>query len=100
MIDAGPELTSDGRSLAADLGLLFARALLEHAPDRLRWDVVTGSPRHVSFHQPVLRGFRGDVPLEPFRISTVCALKVLGGSADSGCWTMALDHWRGEIVEG
>jgi len=50
-----PELTNAGYSLAADAGLLFARALLRHHPG-VRWDIVRKPKRDMAFQLPVLVG--------------------------------------------
>ena len=55
-VDPGPGLTEAGEALAADLGLLFARALRYGNEDRLPWDIVERPRLDVSYLRPVVKG--------------------------------------------
>jgi hypothetical protein len=59
--EKGLELTNAGYALAADAGLLFARALVRHYPN-VRWDIVRKPKRDMAFRLPVLVGPGTGVP--------------------------------------
>ena len=53
-----PKLTNVGYAVAADMGLLVAKLLLEACRPKVEWMLVTKPKRDSSYHLPVLTGIR------------------------------------------
>ena len=71
------ELTEESFSIAFDVGLYLAAAMMEACPG-LRWSTEPGR-RFVDYGQPVLRPFVGDVPMNPIRLAIVQAYGLTQG---------------------
>ena len=93
----GAKLTDSGYALAADVGLLMARALLEQHP-HLEWTVVRRPKSDASYNQPVLQGF-GHVHFDPVGVAVAQAWGVLRGTRDGGRWPELLELWSGMAAE-
>ena len=91
-VDPGPVLTEVGEALAADLSLLFARALMDGNEGRLRWGVVEGPRSDVSFLLPAIHGF-GRMHCDPVLVVTTIATGVVRGSRDCSEFAAALESW-------
>lgn len=79
----GPiDLTDTGFALAADLGLLVARSLLQ-VRSAIRWEVLKKPKNAASYRQPVLVGF-GKLYLDPVRGSTAEAFRVIRDDDSAG----------------
>jgi hypothetical protein len=87
------QLTEPGYSLAADLGLLVAKLLIESNP-AICWKVLRRPRSEVSFNQPVLVGF-GKIHLDPVRGSVAEALRALREDAGGSAWARTFEYWRG-----
>ena len=83
--------TPQGFALAADMGLLLARALLEQHP-HLEWTVVRRPKADVSYNQPVLSGF-GPLGFDPVRMGVTQAWGVLDGTWDHTAWAKVFEIW-------
>lgn len=91
----GPQLTDRGYALAADLGLLVARLLLDHSNGSEKWAVLRRPKSDVFYNHPVLVGFR-PVPLEPIGGSVAEANAVLRGTRNADAWQKIFSHWRAQ----
>lgn len=87
------QLTEAGHALAADLGLLVARRLLEHHPESLRWQTVRKPRRDMSYNLPVLVGFSTGMYLEPVGGSIAEAHAVLRGTRGADAWQRIYSFW-------
>ena len=93
---SGPQLTDRGFALAADLGLLTARLLLEHGNGSEQWTVQRRPKSDAFYNHPVLAGF-GPVPLEPVGGSIAEAHAVLRGDRSADAWKRIFSHWRAKV---
>jgi hypothetical protein len=85
-------LTELGYSVAADLGLLVARCLVESCPS-IHWEVLRRPKSEVSFNQPVLVGF-GKLHLDPVRGSVAEVYRALEKVGDGSAWAVIFMFWR------
>jgi len=67
-------LTNRTFSLAMDIGMYFARVVLENLPGT-RWDQPLRNKKFADYGQPVLMGF-GTVPLNPVRVVVTTAYRI------------------------
>jgi hypothetical protein len=83
--DQGPVLSDEGEALAADLGLLVARYLLEDFETTVRFEI-GGRPKSWIWHNlPILTG-GGLNPFDPVGVSLANAFGVLRGERDETIW--------------
>ena len=82
-----PKLTDQGYALAADMGLLIARLVLEHGPPTLRWTVLRKPKSDVSYNLPILEGL-GPVTFEPVGAAIAEAYGVLRGERMDNTWVL------------
>ncbi|WP_339730424.1 hypothetical protein [uncultured Gimesia sp.] len=90
------KLTDKGYALAADMGLLVAKILLEKSRDKIRWRVLRRPKREISYNLPVLEGFELN-PLEPVGGSIAEAYGILRGQDDSNVWREIYVYWLDQI---
>ena len=88
----GRKLTNLGYALAADLGLLVAKYLLDRAGDVLRWEIIRKPKSELSYNLPVLEGF-GFNYLDPIGGSTAEASAVLRGQRGADAWQRIYEFW-------
>ena len=86
------KLTNAGNALAADIGLLLAKALLREGQGKVEWQILTKPKGAASFNHPVLVGF-GKLHLDPIRGSIAEAYGVLKGTRAPNAWARAFKHW-------
>jgi hypothetical protein len=89
-------LTDMTFSLASDIGMYAARMMTSLYP-HLRWKLPLGSKSFIDYGQPVLEGFRGNVLLNPVRISTVVAWKIAYGEARPFQLRETFEVWRSNV---
>lgn len=87
----GKRLSNTGYAIAADLGLLVARLLVEHTHGRVSWSIVKRPKSDISFNLPVLQGF-GDIPYDPIRVSIADALWILKGNQKPDAWVKVFKY--------
>jgi len=84
-------LTDEGEALAADLGLLVARYLLEDFATTIRFEI-GGRPKSWICHNlPVLTGGALN-PFDPVGASRGNAYGVLRGERDETIWAQIYEH--------
>lgn len=97
----GRELTNRGYALAADIGLLIGKMLLDRSNNKLSWIIVKKPKSHISFNFPVITGFRVTgvcvVNLDPILASTSQLSGLLDGSRGVDVWLGIYDYWKNEI---
>lgn len=86
-------LTSRGHALAADMGLLTARLILEAADGGIRWHIVDSPRGDRSFNLPVLTGFADELVLDPIAASIAEATGLLAGRRGPDAWARMFDFW-------
>ena len=97
-VDSGPQLTSAGLGLTADMGLLTARMLLADHPG-WQWEIGNGPRRAAWRNLPVL-AVRGEQSLDPVLVSTSNAYGLARGDRPAGrtltsdAWAELYDHCR------
>jgi hypothetical protein len=89
---AGRRLTNLGYALAADMGLLVAKYLLQAFPNRLRWEIIRKPKSEISYNLPVLEGFSFNY-LEPVGGSTAEAFAILRGQRGADTWKRIYEFW-------
>ncbi len=102
-----PKLTDRGYALAADLGLLIARLVIERGPQGLHWVVLRKPKSDISYNLPILEGV-GAVTFEPVGAAIAEAYGVLRGDRADDTWLLmyqsvlerALDSSSLRIAEG
>ncbi len=97
-LDGTRGLTNAGHALAADLGLLTARLLLQANAGTIRWEVVRKPKSDISYNLPVLAGFSNMLTLDPVGGSVAEAQAVLAGRRSSDAWARILDFWSSRAV--
>lgn len=85
------QLTNAGYALAADMGLLTAKILLEERP-LIDWTVVHKPKNNRSYNLPVLTGF-GKLTLDPVGGSIAEAAGILAGRRGPDAWARIWDCW-------
>lgn len=89
--EKGPELTNAGHAVAADAGLLLARALLRAHPN-VRWEIVRKPKRDMAFQLPVLVGL-GPVYLDAVGGSIADFQATLRGEAEPRVLVEGFPFW-------
>lgn len=82
-----PKLTDCGYALAADVGLLIARLVMEQGPESLHWTVLRKPKSDVSYNLPVIEGV-GPVTFEPVGAAIAEAYGVLRGDRADDTWLL------------
>lgn len=97
----GRDLTDRGYALAADVGLLLGKMLVNKSGNKLKWTIIRRAKRHISFNMPVLTGFRVTgvmaVDCDPILISIAQASGLLDGTRGEDVWLGIYDYWKNEI---
>jgi hypothetical protein len=83
-IDQGPSLTPSGRSLAIDMGIYLAQALLNSKIPNLRWVLVKKPKSDINFQSAVITC--GPIVFEPKRGSIGTLSGVMVGKRDASTW--------------
>jgi hypothetical protein len=86
------ELTNQTISLSMDVGMYLGQLLLLNNPS-LKWDQIFGSRKFIDYGQPVLVGFKGDVPLNPVHIVVTLAYGLAKKARDSKDLRKIYDTW-------
>ena len=94
--DGTRSLTNAGHAVAADLGLVVARMLIEEGGGKVQWRVMRKPKSDMSYNLPVLSGF-GRLTLDPVGGSVAEAHGVLGGRRGSDAWARVLEFWSEKI---
>lgn len=89
-------LSDRGHALAADMGLLTARVLLEGTSPTVRWKILEKPRSDMSFNLPVLCGF-GDLVLDPIGGSIAESMGILMGRRDFDAWLGIFDYWSQKV---
>jgi hypothetical protein len=90
-VPASLELTTLGYALAADLGLLMPKFLVDGFG--LRWEIVRKPKSDVFYNRPVVAGFGSGTYMDPIHVSHVISLGVLDGSRRSTGWVDLFRRW-------
>lgn len=85
-------LSDAGLALAADIGLLVARLLLESAPGKISWRIERSAKRDAFYNLPVLAGF-GKLRLDPIGGSIAEASALVKGSRNGDIWLEGFRYW-------
>jgi hypothetical protein len=94
----GPKLTDAGYALAADMGLLVAKFLLDECSDKVKWSIVRSPKSDVSYNLPVLIGF-GKLQLDPIGGSIAQTYGLLRGNKKPTVWQEIFTIWKGEALQ-
>jgi hypothetical protein len=89
--DSGTELTEQTYSLCFDIGLYFARVMMEQHPS-LKWAKARGGKKSIDFGQPVLTGF-GRIDLNPITILVTAAWGATRGRDLRERFQMIYSNW-------
>ena len=95
----GRRLTNRGYALAADMGLLVAKLLLDNHGGRIRWRTIRKPKSELSYNLPVLEGF-ADNYLDPVGGATAEASAILRGQRDENTWKNIYVFWRDNVSNG
>lgn len=94
----GKRLSNKGYALAADMGLLVAKLLLENYDNRVYWHTIRRPKRELSYNLPVLEGFDNNY-LDPIGGSTAEANGVLCGRRDESIWKDIYVFWSKHVAD-
>lgn len=83
-IDKEKELTDAGYSIAADMGLLVARFLIDDCSGSVRWNLIRKPKNDASYNSAVLVGC--GVPWDPVESSVANTYGILRGDLSSDIW--------------
>lgn len=89
---SGRRLTNNGYALAADMGLMVAKYLLQKLPDKLRWETIRKPKSELSYNLPVLKGFSLNY-LEPIGGSISEASAILRNQRGPDTWKRIYEFW-------
>lgn len=78
-------LTNEGHALAADMGLLISKLVIENYP-QIKWGIVKRPTRDISFHLPALFGFLMIDHIELIGPSIVHAKEIISGETANQIW--------------
>ena len=90
------ELTDRTFSMAMDVGMYLAQTLLRNHPS-LKWDQPFGSKKFIDYGQPVIVGFKGNVPLNPVHIVITLAYGVAAKTKTGKTLRELYDTWSGMV---
>lgn len=93
----GKGLTKQGRALAADMGLLTAKLILQATGKRVHWQIVARPKSDVSFNLPVLSGF-GGATYNPIGVSIADTSWILLGNHKPDAWVKAYQYAVGKAL--
>jgi hypothetical protein len=93
VIETEVKLTDGGYALAADMGLLVAKLLLNARPSKVKWTILKKPKNDASYQMPVLTGF-GKLFLEPVGGSVAETYGVLRRQSGPEAWSETFDTWR------
>lgn len=96
IINGKPKLSDKGYALAADMGLLIAKMLLNRFSPKVKWEIVKKPKNDASFHLPVLTGF-GNIFLEPVGGSIAEAYGILRNQRESDIWQKIFVTWKDKV---
>jgi len=85
------DLTNEGFSLAAHVGLLISRVLFIFRDD-LRWEIVKKPKSHISYNLPVISGF-GVLSLDPINGAISELYGVFEDGQPSDIWADFFKEW-------
>lgn len=91
-------LKAPGRALAADMGLLVARWLLNDGNGAISWRVCRESKRHMNYNLPVLCGVSVDF-LDPVGGSIANAHGCVCGRRSPDIWLQTYEYWIERLQE-
>lgn len=91
-IDGKKKLTSSGYALAADLGLLVARLLIDQGKSHIKWEVLKKSKLARSNNMPVFIGLDGEY-LDPIDVSVSECLWIANGNNSPNAWLKIYTYW-------
>uniref|UniRef100_UPI00402BD281 hypothetical protein n=1 Tax=Methylomonas sp. PHL2-19 TaxID=3438878 RepID=UPI00402BD281 len=95
-LPAGRKLTNKGYAVAADLGLLVARLLLEHGQGKVAWNILKKPKTDQSYNLPILIGF-GEIHFDPIAWSIGDASWLAQGNKKHGAWVKGFEFLMGKI---
>lgn len=97
----GRGLTDRGYALAADIGLLIGKMLIDQSGNKLKWIIIKSPRSHISFNMPAITGFRRSgafaVDLDPIQTAIAQSFSLLDGTGDEKVWLGIYDYWKNEI---
>jgi len=86
-------LTSTGKLLGIDIGLLTAN-LLQNLSADLFWDINYEDEIDISFRHPVLAGFRTGEMYDPLVNPLTFTMRVLNKERPSDSWALSYQDWK------
>jgi hypothetical protein len=92
----GRKLNNRGYALAADMGLLVAKFLLEKHKNNVYWEIIKKPKTELSYNLPVLKGFRFNY-LDPISGSTAEASAILRGQRGADAWKKIFLFWSERV---
>lgn len=97
--EEGRELSNRGYALAADMGLLVAQYLFEEHPNALKWKVVRGAKRDISYNSPGIYSFATPMKyLDPIFVSINIAHAIVGGFGDANDWAKLFEEASSQVI--
>jgi hypothetical protein len=91
------ELTNKTFSQAMDVGMYLAGVFKKEFPG-LRWNMSLKNKKYVDYGQPVLIGFKGDVPFNPVRMMVVLAYGIAKKTRSSRSLRELFDIWAQLVI--
>jgi len=91
------ELTNKTFSLAFDVAMYLSEVFKRNFPS-LRWDLILKDKKFADYGQPVLIGFRGDVPLNPVSIMVVLAYGIVKKTKTGARLLELYNYWSSQVV--
>lgn len=87
----GKRLTKLGYAVAADLGLLVAKLIVNETRGKVHWEILTKPKSDTSFNLPVLGGF-GATTCDPIAVSIADATWILRSNYKPDAWVKVFLH--------
>lgn len=95
-VDGRHKLTNKGYALAADMGLLVAKFILEEFYPVVTWTIVNRPKTDIDYHKPVLTNI-GRETYEPIGVSISDAIGILNGTKDYDSWEKTYSYCKAVI---
>lgn len=95
-IDGKKKLTDSGYALAADLGLLVARILIERGEGHIKWEILKKSRLARSNNLPVFIGVDGEY-LDPIDVSISECVWIANGNKSPNGWLNIYTYWSSRM---
>lgn len=91
------QFSDETDAITVDIAMYFGEVVRMTKSDIIYWDYVKNTPKNVSYHHPVLRGFKGNDTLDPQLITNVATWSVIRKRQRNGLYEVYC-VWKNAIA--